>query len=88
MRKTEITHYGQTAPTTRQLNAVWNLIEDRFEEEWRMEYNGAITFEVSEALLAAHGLPDYLCGAYTIKGVYDDRQRFINGKRTYYFEQA
>lgn len=34
-----------------------------------------------------HNLPDYLLGTYTIKGVYDEFNRYVDGERTYFFSQ-
>ena len=33
------------------LDAFWNLIEDKYEDEWRMEYSGAINLRVDDAML-------------------------------------
>jgi hypothetical protein len=32
-----------------------------------------------------HNLPDYLCGTYRIRGVYNDKQELIDGERTYFY---
>lgn len=32
-----------------------------------------------------HNLPEYLCGTYRIKGVYNDKQELIDGERTYWY---
>lgn len=33
------------------LDAFWSLIEDKYEDEWRMEYSGAINLRVDDAML-------------------------------------
>jgi hypothetical protein len=35
-----------------------------------------------------YGIPFYLLGTYTIKGVYDASQRLVDGERTYFFTQG
>jgi hypothetical protein len=49
MRKTATTDGGQVTQKT--LDTFWNLIEDKFDEDWHVAYNGDVTLEVDEALL-------------------------------------
>lgn len=98
------------------LDHFWTLIENDYEEEWRIAANGDLTLEVSSEMLeqilkdnyaqswlafgtysggkTAEGKkflvnrPEQLIGTYIIKGVYDARQRLVNGERTYFFVQG
>jgi hypothetical protein len=55
MRHTEVTPEEALidAPEDFQqkLDAFWNMIEDGYAEEWRMEYSGIINLRVDEAML-------------------------------------
>lgn len=51
------------------LDCLWDLIEDHYEEEWRVEYSGAVVLDMTEALLTrilrSDGDKALLCfGAY------------------------
>lgn len=53
MRHTEVTPEEEANNTELQtrLNYFWRLIEDRYEDEWRVEYNGTVVLNVTEELL-------------------------------------
>lgn len=52
MRKTEVTpEEANTSLLQTQLAYMWRLIEDKYDEEWRVEYSGAVVLNVDEALL-------------------------------------
>lgn len=49
MRKTATTDGGQI--TQEALDAFWNLIEDKFDEDWRVDSNGDVILGVDETML-------------------------------------
>jgi hypothetical protein len=55
MRKTELPEEVSIQYTTslfqEKLDAFWNLIEDKYEDEWRMEYSGALNLRVDPEFL-------------------------------------
>lgn len=53
MRHTEVTPEEEANNTELQtrLDKFWNMIEDFYEEEWRVEISGAIVLNVDKALL-------------------------------------
>lgn len=59
-------------------------------EDQTKAYEDFHVFEERERETGAwvvHNLPYALCGTYTIKGVYDEFNRYVDGERTYYFSQ-
>lgn len=51
MRKTEVTFWKGYEPAQDKLDTFWNLIEDKYEEDWRTDYNGDVVLEVDDAML-------------------------------------
>jgi hypothetical protein len=53
MRKTITTGNEYSSRYFRQekLDTFWNLIEDKYDEDWRVESNGDVTLEVDDAML-------------------------------------
>lgn len=118
MRHTETPEEGNPhfqLPTFQaQLDAFWSLIEDSYEEEWRVEISGAMVLVVDDAMLERilgdnvaiawfqfgsnrggvdkHGLasfsnrPEWLKGLWSIEGVYNAKQAYVGGPRSYHFE--
>lgn len=117
-RKTDVPYEGfpyLTAPGWQgKMDAFWNLIENHYEEEWRVEISGAVVLVVDDAMLErvlsdniaiaweqygafkggqdAEGRkfflsrPEYLKGLWSIQGIYNDRQAYVGGERSYFFE--
>ncbi len=92
MRHTEVTGEAKQA----ELDRFWDLIEDKFDEDWRVDSNGDVLLEVDDFLLdrvlVATGIafPDSLRGTYIIKGIYKPDLSYLRGdyqKRTYFFVQ-
>lgn len=60
------------------------------EDDMAKAYNDFDTFTIQDRETGEnelHGLPYQLCGTYTIKGVYDEFNRYVDGERTYFFSQ-
>jgi len=96
------------------MDAFWELIENHYEEEWRVEISGAVSLLVDDHMLERvlndniavawytfgsnkggvdeNGLksftnrPEWLKGLWSIEGIYNDKQAYIGGERTYHFE--
>jgi hypothetical protein len=53
MRTTHIKdrQVGQTSPRQADLNAMWDLIENHFEEEWRVNLDGSVQLTVDNTML-------------------------------------
>lgn len=57
MRHTEVpeehrlTDYLTLSTTQEKLDAFWNLIENNYEDEWRVTYSGAVVLVVDDAML-------------------------------------
>lgn len=51
MRKTKVTFWKGYEPPQDKLDAFWNLIEDKYEEDWRTDYNGDVVLEVDDDML-------------------------------------
>lgn len=81
-----------------QLNKFWDLIEDKYEDEWRVEYSGAMTLLVDGPMLeriftenfkeTTLGYSEELKGLYSITGVYSNYYTLVDGPREYFFEQG
>lgn len=53
-RKTEVTpesEYHKSSTFQEKLDAFWNLIEDMYEDEWRVEFSGALILRVDDEML-------------------------------------
>jgi len=82
----------------KEMDKFWDLIEDKYEEEWRVEFNGTMSLQVTDALLqrirrdnpeAARDLySDKFIGLWSIEGVYSNYYTLVDGPRTYSFEQG
>lgn len=100
--------------TQEKLDKFWELIENHYEDEWRVEYSGAVNLVVDDAMLERilsdnvaeawyvfgsnrggvdeHGhkcftnRPEWLKGLYSITGIYNERQAYVGGPRSYFFE--
>jgi len=94
-----MTRKTETASKTSQyfLDTFWGLIEDHYEEEWRVQADGSMILTVDSDMFErviqdnyAQMLPrpENLIGEYIIKGVYDANQRLVDGDRTYFFIQG
>ena len=53
MRHTEVTpeEVANDAELQKRLDHFWNMIEDFYDEEWRVEFSGAVVLDLTEALL-------------------------------------
>lgn len=76
----ESNSFLKLATSQAKLDAFWNLIEDKYEDEWRMEYSGAVNLVVDDALLERvlnDNIADawYLFGSF--KGGDKDGKRFF-----------
>lgn len=49
--KTTGTSYLELGTAQEKLNTFWNLIENHYDEDWRVDANGDITLEVDDAML-------------------------------------
>lgn len=119
MRKTEVPeedHEFYTSSVIQEkLDAFWNLIEEEYDEEWRVQFNGTCVLVVDDEMLERilhdnvaiawfkfgsnrggwdendrryfTSRPEYLKGLYSIEGIYNDKQTYIGGTRTYKFER-
>lgn len=67
-----------------------DLLTRILDENYAVAYH---EFGATKAGMKADGtrfytsFPDFLLGTYIIKGVYDDKQRFVNHARRYFFTQ-
>jgi hypothetical protein len=119
MRKTETPEEATNAqfltlPSTQEhMDAFWELIENHYEDEWRVEISGAVVLVVDDEMLeriltdntaiawmkfgAFRGgdeggrrfflrRPEYLKGLWAIEGIYNSKQAYVGGERTYFFE--
>lgn len=106
--------YLQSFSSQSKMDAFWNLIENSYEEEWRVEISGAMVLVVDDAMLERilndniavawfafgsnrggvdeHGnksftnRPEGMKGLWSIEGVYNAKQAYVGGPRTYHFE--
>lgn len=87
MRHTEVTPEEALtdAPEDFQekLDAFWNLIEDGYAEEWRMEYSGIINLRVGEEMLKRilanhHAEAELDFGAYEMHNPEERKYEWVN----------
>ena len=80
------------------LDQLWNLIEDKYDEEWRVDSNGEVLLVVDDVLLERiiadnpniTAWTNYPLGTFIIKGIYAPDLSYIPGdytKREYFFVQ-
>lgn len=82
MRHTELPEEVGIQYTTslfqEKLDAFWNLIEDKYEDEWVVEYSGAINLRVDDAMLERI-LNDNVADAWYVFGAFKGGNK--DGKR-------
>ena len=80
MRHTETTGENYLAAKQDKLDIFWTLIEDRYEEDWRVDPNGDITLEVDSDLLERILSDNYATAWYAFgawAGGYKDGKKFL-----------
>jgi hypothetical protein len=110
----EISDFFPLISAQEKMDAFWELIENHYEEEWRVEISGAVSLLVDDHMLerVLHdnvavawfkfgsnlggwdendrryftSRPEWLKGLWSIEGIYNDKQAYVGGERTYHFE--
>lgn len=80
MRKTEVTFWKGYEPAQEKLDVFWNLIEDKYEEDWRTDYNGDVVLDVDDAMLEKI-LHDNTATAWYEFGSHAGGQKELNGPK-------